>query len=119
MFRPVALALLLATSGCSFALVRRPPSTVALGERPPCTTSYLVPVLDGAFAAVTAFALVRAALESAADPAEPESNDDPDLTPLVYAGGISAVLLWGAGGIWGARQVDRCRSIHAASGGSD
>lgn len=96
----VAALALAGVTGCSFALVKGP-RHVDEGLPPPCTTTYVLPALDGVLA-VAAGVLAYVVIDKG-------DGEDSAVAGAIVAGGVSATGL--VSGIYGAVQVSRCRVL--------
>ncbi|MCC6998510.1 MAG: hypothetical protein IT370_28120 [Deltaproteobacteria bacterium] len=99
-WRTGVAALALASTSCSFALVKGP-RHVDEGLPPPCTTSYVLPALDGVLA-VAAGVLAYVIIDKS-------DGEDSGVPGAIVAGGVSATGL--VSGIYGAIQVSRCHVL--------
>lgn len=107
-----SLLLLAATGsfGCSFAFVTGPPSEPPSDPREPvpeCTTSMVVPMLDG-FGAVISGALVVVHATSDEDAVAWYGEVEPETATVISAAQLAA---FGAGAVYGFIQTSRCRSF--------
>ena len=86
--RGLAMAALVATSGCSFVWSRSP--------RSPCAQYYVVPVIDAVFTGTLLYGAIDASTTS-----------DSNKNALIVAGVVGAVG-FGLSTVYGIRQVRRC-----------
>lgn len=114
MFTRFSLAVVV-MSGCSFALVKGPPSNPTPGKLDFCTSSYGMPALvDVALAAVTTPLAIAAGVATGAY--VERNNDGRDTAKAVSAGltvgaiGLTIPVTLAISSIWGYRTANRCSS---------
>lgn len=108
------VVLLVAMSGCSFALVSGPPANHAQLPAFDCTTSRLGPGLDTVWTLLQLSNLALRASQSDAEYAEPYAGDPPISrgTTMVINGVLAG--LGAAGMYYGFSKTGECRSAKAA-----
>ncbi len=109
------VVLLVAMSGCSFALVSGPPANHAQLPAFDCTTSRLGPGLDTVWTLLQVSNLALRASQSEAEYASGFANNDPPITrgtTMVINGVLAGLGI--AGMYYGFSKTGECRSAKAA-----
>jgi hypothetical protein len=110
--KPLVALAAVSCLGCSFVFVTGPPSEPPSDPREPvpeCTTSKLVPVLDGAAATLAAISMVVVATADRGEETVYGIEMEPEAALGVTAAQLAA---FGAGSVYGFVQTSRCTSYH-------